>query len=171
MSTSNSPTSATPAKSGRARAPFDVDKVMGIVSVCQPLEDTDSERESSDEEAADDKSLNGFIWNVRNPFGHLSGVKLARGDMAAAVLSLPEVLNRQAQLEVLAACTFQGVIELLRNRELPRQVVSPKSDPTFPQNLQVRLRCRIHLLIKVTSSTETKVERHQDHPGATSTKE
>ena len=43
---------------GRARAPFELDQLMGIGSARSPSrEETDSERESSDEEATDDKSL------------------------------------------------------------------------------------------------------------------
>ena len=52
-------TSTTPrSEVERAKAPFELDKLMGVGSVGSPSgEDTDSERECSDGEAVDQKSV------------------------------------------------------------------------------------------------------------------
>ena len=97
-------------------------------------EDTDSERESSEEEAADQKSLQDSIPTIRNPFGNLSGVD--GGTRGYGSAGLAEVLNRQTQLEVQAACASQGVIEHLQNRKLPRQVAKVSHDKFWGPSIE-----------------------------------
>ena len=106
---------------------------MGIGSVGSPSgRETNLERTSSDEGVADKKSLGDSAQNIRTPPISLSGAD--GGSRGYGSASLAEVLIRQAQLEVPAACVSQGVIEHLRNSDLQQQVTSPRLNPTLPQN-------------------------------------
>ena len=79
-----------------------------------------SERDRLYGGAAEQKSRIYSTPNIRNfCCGSLSGVDGCPRRYGSA--SLAEVLNRQTQLEVFAACACQGVIEHLRKREVPRQ--------------------------------------------------
>ena len=139
--------STTPiSESGKARAHFELDQVMGIGPVRPPPGRTQILREK----AQKGKQL--MISLLKAP---LRRSLRASGTLLVAFLSsLAEVLNQQAQLEGRALLPASC-------RGLPRQGVSPRSDPTRPQSA-VGATEAPNASIKVTSSAEIEVERHQD---------
>ena len=123
ISTSSTPRSTTPVSSGGARAPHELDRLMGIGSMGSLSgEVTDSERDRFYGGAAEQKSRIDSTPNIWNSFGNLSGVDGCPGGYGSA--SLADALDQHAQLEVPAACASQGVIEHLRNRETPPRHVA-----------------------------------------------
>ena len=127
-------TSTTP-KSGRGMGPDECDRLMGIGAV---------------DFSADEKGFgDGDLTDTENPAGRVaddsetpieshSGIGsclgVADSSRACGSASLMEIFSRLPKLNAPAACASQGAAEVLGAQANPRQVMSPNSSLTLPQD-------------------------------------